>query len=155
DLPPESRRVGYLFQEYALFPHLDVFHNVRFGARDGRLAEEMLDRFGITHLRHAGTRDLSGGERQRVAVARALAREPDVLLLDEPLSALDASTRAAAARELAGVLRGADELAARPASAFVADFTGAVVLTGVATRGDVTVVELDGGGTISSTDPAE
>ena len=54
-LPPERRRVGYLFQEYALFPHLDVSQNVRFGARDSRLADEMLDRFGITHLRHART----------------------------------------------------------------------------------------------------
>jgi ABC-type sulfate/molybdate transport systems ATPase subunit len=98
--PPERRRVGYLFQEYALFPHLDVAANVAFGAPRRELVGEMLDRFGIAHLANARPRELSGGERQRAALARALARDPGVLLLDEPLSALDAHTKTAVRLEL-------------------------------------------------------
>lgn len=106
DLPPERRRVGYLFQEYALFPHLDVTGNVRFGAGRRLDVETLLQRFRIAHLRHARVADLSGGERQRVALARALARDPAVLLLDEPLAALDAHTRAAVRAELYELLAG-------------------------------------------------
>ncbi|HEY8104130.1 MAG TPA: ABC transporter ATP-binding protein [Gaiellaceae bacterium] len=124
DLPPEKRRVGYLFQEYALFPHLDVSQNVRFGALDNMLADAMLDRFGISHLRHAHTRDLSGGERQRVGLARALARAPDVLLLDEPLSALDAHTKVAVRLELHQHLRDLD----LPAIVVTHDFEDAAAL---------------------------
>ena len=104
-LAPEARRVGYLFQEYALFPHLDVVGNVGFGAASRSLVSEMLERFGIAHLAGVRPRELSGGERQRVALARALAREPGVLLLDEPLSALDAHTKAAVRGELHHHLR--------------------------------------------------
>jgi molybdate transport system ATP-binding protein len=104
DVPPEHRRVGYLFQEYALFPHLDVLRNVRFGARDHGRVDDLLERFRIGHLAHARVRELSGGERQRVALARALAREPAVLLLDEPLSALDAHTRTGVRAELRELL---------------------------------------------------
>jgi molybdenum ABC transporter ATP-binding protein len=104
DVAPEHRRVGYLFQEYALFPHLDVRGNVRFGARDHARADELLARFRIGHLARAHVRELSGGERQRVALARALARDPAVLLLDEPLSALDAHTRAGVRAELRELL---------------------------------------------------
>jgi molybdate transport system ATP-binding protein len=103
DLPPERRSVGLVFQEYALFPHLDVRRNVAFGGH--RLVGELLERFRISHLAGARPGDLSGGERQRVALARALARDPAVLLLDEPLSALDAHTRAIVRGELAELVR--------------------------------------------------
>jgi molybdate transport system ATP-binding protein len=102
DLPPERRSVGLVFQEYALFPHLDVRRNVAFGGA-GR-ADELLERLRISHLARARPGDLSGGERQRVALARALARDPAVLLLDEPLSALDAHTRGVVRGELADLL---------------------------------------------------
>jgi molybdate transport system ATP-binding protein len=194
DLPPEQRRCGYLFQDYALFPHLTAWQNVGYGLpRRGRRerALELLERFGLADRAGARPRTLSGGERQRVALARALAPGPDVLLLDEPLSALDARTRAAAGRELAAVLHAAgvpallvthdfqeaallgdrvgvmdagriaqtgtaSELAAEPSSAFVADFTGAVVLTGTASPGaaGLTRVDLDGGGEVASHEAA-
>ncbi len=102
DLPPERRSVGLVFQEYALFPHLDVRRNVAFGGRER--VDELLERFRISHLAQARPADLSGGERQRVALARALARDPAVLLLDEPLSALDAHTRGVVRGELAELL---------------------------------------------------
>jgi molybdate transport system ATP-binding protein len=105
DLPPEGRRVGLVFQEYALFPHLDVRRNVEFGAEERGAVPELLERLRISHLARARPRDISGGERQRVALARALARAPDVLLLDEPLSALDAHTRGAVRGELHELLR--------------------------------------------------
>jgi ABC-type sulfate/molybdate transport systems ATPase subunit len=105
DVPPEQRGVGYLFQEYALFPHLDVLANVRFGARSASPVAELLERFQISHLVRARVGELSGGERQRVALARALAIQPGVLLLDEPLSALDAHTKAAVRIELHELLR--------------------------------------------------
>ncbi len=104
DVPPERRRVGYLFQEYALFPHLDVARNVRFGARRDTDVQALLDRFRIGNLAKARVRELSGGERQRVALARALARDPAVLLLDEPLSALDTHTRTGVRAELRHLL---------------------------------------------------
>jgi molybdenum ABC transporter ATP-binding protein len=102
--PPERRSVGYVFQDYALFPHLSVERNVRFGGKER--ADELLERLGLAGLAHARTGELSGGERQRVGVARALARDPRVLLLDEPLSALDAHTRTTLRLELQELLRG-------------------------------------------------
>ena len=106
DHPPEQRRVGYVFQDHALFPHLSVRRNVAFGGR--ARVDELLDRFRIGHLAKARPGELSGGERQRVGLARALARDPAVLLLDEPLSALDAVTRSAVRLELAELLRDLD-----------------------------------------------
>jgi putative spermidine/putrescine transport system ATP-binding protein len=90
-VPPERRRVGFVFQDYALFPHMSVRANVAFEARID--VDELLERLRIGHL--AGDRPgrLSGGERQRVALARALAIAPQVLLLDEPLAALDRKLR--------------------------------------------------------------
>ena len=100
-LPPERRSIGFVFQDYALFPHLDVRANVAYaGAPDA-----WLERLGIAHLARAKPAELSGGERQRVALARALARDPKVLLLDEPLSALDAHTKSEVRHELSELLR--------------------------------------------------
>jgi molybdate transport system ATP-binding protein len=91
DLPPERRHVGLVFQDYALFPHLTVRANVAFGGR--RDVNELLQRMRLQHVANARPPALSGGERQRVAVARALASRPRVLLLDEPMAALDPSLR--------------------------------------------------------------
>jgi molybdate transport system ATP-binding protein len=91
DVPPDRRSVGLVFQDYALFPHMTVAQNVAYGAR--KEAHSLLATFGISHLAGERPAALSGGERQRVALARALARDPDVLLLDEPLAALDSHTR--------------------------------------------------------------
>jgi molybdate transport system ATP-binding protein len=100
-VPPEQRSVGLVFQEYALFPHLTVERNVAFGGR----VDGLLERLRIDHLARAKPGDLSGGERQRVALARALARRPKVLLLDEPMSALDPHTRGEVRAELHVILR--------------------------------------------------
>ena len=101
DLRPEERRVGLVFQDYALFPHLNVRANVAYGGPVG----DLLERFGIANLADARPTQLSGGERQRVALARALARDPAVLLLDEPLAALDAHTKSQVRGELHDLLR--------------------------------------------------
>ncbi len=101
-LSPERRRVGYLPQDYGLFPNLTVAGNVRFAARRDR--PDLLERLAIAHLAQARPRQLSGGERQRVALARALAHDPRVLLLDEPFGALDAITRQQVRDELGDIL---------------------------------------------------
>ncbi len=195
--PPEERRCGYVFQDYALFPHLSAWRNVAYGLRGASRSERqsravaMLERFGIAERADARPRELSGGERQRLALARALASDPAVLLLDEPLAALDPRTRGEAARVLSAALAELEApailvthdweqaaqlsddvavvqdgrivqqdtptaLAGNPASAFVADFTGAVVLSGtvIGRGGELTAVALDGGGVVSATGPA-
>jgi molybdate transport system ATP-binding protein len=102
-LPPQQRRAGFLFQDYALFPHLTVAENVAFAAKPGR-GGEYLKAFGLTDLAARRPREISSGQQQRVALARALAAEPAVLLLDEPLSALDAVTRARTRHQLRHML---------------------------------------------------
>jgi molybdate transport system ATP-binding protein len=110
NLPPQRRRVGYVFQGFALFPHLTVAGNVAFGLRDRPRAEresraaEVLARLGLETLAHRYPGELSGGQRQRVALGRALAPDPALLLLDEPLSALDLPLRRALRDELRTVL---------------------------------------------------
>jgi 2-aminoethylphosphonate transport system ATP-binding protein len=107
-VPPFKRNLGLLFQSYALFPHLSVFDNVAFGLRarrlkSGEIARRVADVLKLVQLGDAGhvmPAQLSGGMQQRVALARALVIEPDVLLLDEPLSALDANLRASVRTEL-------------------------------------------------------
>ena len=189
DRPPEDRRVGLVFQEYALFPHMNVEQNVAYAG--GTSVPEALERFRIAELAKARPHELSGGERQRVGLARALARDPGVLLLDEPMSALDTHTRAGVRAELRRILDHLDlpvllvthdfqdaavladrvgvlvagrllqvgtpaELVAAPANPFVASFTGANILPGLARRrpDGLTTVAV-GDGILYSVDEAE
>ena len=116
-VPPEQRRMGMMFQEYALFPHLNAAQNVGFGlrratreVRDAKVAEML----ALVGLQDAGERfphELSGGQQQRVALARALAPGPALLLLDEPFSNLDGSTRERLTAEVRGILKAAGQTA--------------------------------------------
>lgn len=105
-LPTEKRSIGYMFQNYALFPNMSVYKNIEFGLAYKKLPnraqriEEMMELVGINSLRDRTPTTLSGGEQQRVALARSLIVEPHVLLLDEPLSALDARSRDVIREEL-------------------------------------------------------
>jgi molybdate transport system ATP-binding protein len=140
NLPPQARGVGLLFQEYALFPHLSVAANLGYGLhrlsrpeREARVAE-LAERFGVVELLERRPAQLSGGQKQRVALARALAPRPRLLLLDEPLSALDAPTREA----LRGELRHLLEQAGVPAVVVTHDRVEALAL------GDRLAVLVDG-----------
>lgn len=99
NLPIQERRVGFVFQDYTLFPHLTAEQNIAYGIKTGnkkdkyKKALETLRLFRLEHLRGRYPQSLSGGEQQRVALARALASDPAVVLLDEPLSAVDVETR--------------------------------------------------------------
>jgi len=116
-VPPERRQVGMVFQDYALFPHLDVARNVAYGLRHlprnarRRRVAEVLDLVGLAGLDARLPTALSGGQQQRVALARALAPAPDLVLLDEPFSNLDASLRASVREEVRAILRAAEQTA--------------------------------------------
>lgn len=110
-LPTEKRRVGMVFQDFALFPHLNVEKNVAFGLkhlnekqRDERV-DELLKLVGLEHLKQAYPHELSGGQRQRIALIRAMAPRPNILLMDEPFSSMDAELREQLAREVRDILK--------------------------------------------------
>jgi molybdate transport system ATP-binding protein len=113
NVPSRLRRIGYLFQDYALFPHLTVLENVGFGLKqswqwrlsrdDRRQVMEFLELFEIPQLANSFPADISGGQKQRVALARALIKKPDLLLLDEPFAALDTLLRVKLREELARI----------------------------------------------------
>jgi molybdate transport system ATP-binding protein len=111
-LPPQSRAIGYLFQDYALFPHLTVSRNITYALKGAPkrqrvdCMQEMLKLFQLEGLADKRPAQLSGGQQQRVALARVLARRPALFLLDEPLSALDEPTRVQVRAELRGLLQG-------------------------------------------------
>jgi molybdate transport system ATP-binding protein len=112
-IPPQRRPFGYVFQDYVLFPHLSVYENVAFGLRAQHLARqiihqrvtEVLERVNLTEFEQRLPSQISGGQQQRVAIARALALRPQLLLLDEPLAALDVQTRREVRQELRHILR--------------------------------------------------
>jgi molybdate transport system ATP-binding protein len=96
NLPPQKRKIGYVFQDYALFPNMSVRENLTFALeknQDKSIVDELLQTMELVSLQHQKPNQLSGGQQQRVALARALVRQPDILLLDEPLSAIDTEMR--------------------------------------------------------------
>jgi molybdate transport system ATP-binding protein len=105
NVPPQRRPIGYLFQDYALFPHLRVRDNIGYAVKSKGVVEQVAEMLRVADVLDRWPSELSGGQQQRVALARTLARKPRLLLLDEPLSALDASTRDHVRTELAQLLR--------------------------------------------------
>ena len=107
-LPPQRRSIGFVFQDFALFPHLTVERNVAFGIKEKRLLDELkglISLVGLSGYERYYPAQLSGGQKQRVALIRALARRPDILLLDEPLSALDWETRRQLQEDLKRIIK--------------------------------------------------
>jgi molybdate transport system ATP-binding protein len=102
NLPPQKREIGFVFQDYALFPNMTVFENIAYGMKkkDSKKIKELLRIAGLEKLSETKPATLSGGQKQRVALLRALAREPRLLLLDEPFSALDPQTAAPLREEI-------------------------------------------------------
>ena len=110
-VPTEKRRVGMVFQDFALFPHLSVGKNVAFGLKQQpatireQRVDELLKLVGLTHLKDVHPHQLSGGQQQRIALIRAMAPRPDILLMDEPFSSLDSDLREQLAREVRDLLK--------------------------------------------------
>jgi iron(III) transport system ATP-binding protein len=110
-LPPEQRSIGMMFQDFALFPHLNVTDNIKFGLKkltgkdQQRRVQELLAMVGLPAYAQAYPDQLSGGQQQRIALARALAPQPDILLLDEPFSSMDVELRDQLAREVRNILK--------------------------------------------------
>lgn len=102
NLPPQQRNVGFMFQDYALFPNMSIEKNIRFAQKEKNemVVEKLLLLFDLAELRHRKPGQLSGGQKQRVALARALATKPSILMLDEPLSAVDSEMREALQHEI-------------------------------------------------------
>ena len=111
NVPIQKRNVGYMFQSYALFPNMNVYENISVGLRARKVkdvdivAQKVMKQFQISELASRYSKQLSGGQRQRVALARLMAYEPDVLLLDEPFSALDEDLKEDLLRELKSELQ--------------------------------------------------